>query len=136
MIGLNLIVVYNNSRDKILMCKRKKEPYLGLYNFVGGHIEDGESGLDAAYRELEEETSITKNDIKLTHLMDFGYPLGNCYLEVYAGRLFSEIAVSGDENELVWSDLNHDFFDMGIYAGEGNIGHILYHINLHSEDIL
>ena len=136
MIGLNLIVVYNNSRDKILMCKRKKEPYLGLYNFVGGHIEDGESCIDAAYRELVEETSITQNDIKLTHLMDFNYPLSNCYVEVYAGRLLSDVAVCGDENELVWSDLNHDFFDMNIYAGEGSIGHILYQIDLHSEDIL
>ena len=136
MYGVNLIVVYNSSRDKILMCKRLKEPYLGLYNFVGGHIEDGEDGLTAAYRELEEETGITANDIKLTHLMDFNYPLDNCYVEVYAGRLFRDIAVSGDENELFWSDLNHNFFDMTIYAGEGNIGHILYHINFHSKDIL
>ena len=136
MFGVNLIVVYNSTRDKILMCKRLKEPYLGLFNFVGGHIEDGEDGITAAYRELEEETGITVNDIKLTHLMDFSYPLDNCYVEVYAGRLFGDITVNGDENELFWSDLNRNFFDMTIYAGEGNIGHILYHINFHSEDIL
>jgi ADP-ribose pyrophosphatase len=136
MVGLNLIVVYNSSRDKILMCKRKKEPYLGLCNFVGGHIESGESGFEAAYRELSEETGITENDIKLTHLMDYNYPLSDCYLEVYAGRLFKDIIVNGDENELFWSDLNHNFFDMNIYAGEGSIGHILCQIDLHSEDIL
>ena len=57
--GYNVIVVYNENADKILMCKRKKDPYKGLANFVGGKIEKNENGLDAAYRELEEETTIT-----------------------------------------------------------------------------
>ena len=38
--GYNIIVVYNENADKILMCKRKKEPYKGLANFVGGKIEN------------------------------------------------------------------------------------------------
>ena len=49
--GYNVIVVYNENADKILMCKRKKDPYKGLANFVGGKIEKNENGLDAAYRE-------------------------------------------------------------------------------------
>ena len=65
--GYNIIVVYNENADKILMCKRKKDPYKGLANFVGGKIEKNENGLDAAYRELEEETTITKDDITLLH---------------------------------------------------------------------
>ena len=64
--GYNLIVVFDKTEQKLLMCKRKKEPYKGLSNFVGGKIEAGEEGYAAAYRELEEETSITKNDIILT----------------------------------------------------------------------
>ena len=56
--GYNIIVVFNESADKILMCKRIKNPYKGLSNFVGGKIEKGENGFDAAYRELEEETTI------------------------------------------------------------------------------
>ena len=32
--------------------------------------------------------------------------------------------VSGDENELLWLDVNGNFFDMSRFAGEGNIGHI------------
>ena len=67
--GYNIIVVYNENADKILMCKRKKEPYKGLANFVGGKIEKNENGLDAAYRELEEETTITKDDITLLHII-------------------------------------------------------------------
>lgn len=136
MLGFNVIAVFNESCDKVLMCKRLKEPYLGLCNFVGGKIESGEDGLNAAYRELEEETTITKNDITLTHLMSFNYLLDDCYVEVYAGKLRNIVQVSGDENELFWSDLNHNFFDMCVYAGEGNLGHILEHIKFHREDIL
>ena len=40
--GYNVIVVYNENVDKILMCKRKKDPYKGLANFVGGKIEKNE----------------------------------------------------------------------------------------------
>ncbi len=136
MIGYNAIVVFNESADKMLMCKRRRNPYKGLSNFVGGKIEENETGLDAAYRELEEETSITKNDIILSHLMDFTYHFGNCYLEVYVGKLNKEIAVSGDENDLYWSELDHNFFDATQYAGEGNIGHIMMHVEMFRDQLL
>ncbi len=136
MIGYNAIVVFNEDADKMLMCKRRHNPYKGLSNFVGGKIEDNESGLDAAYRELEEETAITKNDIALSHLMDFTYHFGNCYLEVYVGKLNKSVDVSGDENELYWSTLDHDFFDATQYAGEGNIGHIMMHVEMYREELL
>lgn len=67
--GYNVIMVYNNKLDKLLMCKRLKDPYKGLSNLVGGKIEVGEAGIEAAYRELLEETSISKEDIKY-HLQD------------------------------------------------------------------
>ena len=53
--GYNLVVVFSPLGDKMLMCRRIKDPYNGLMNFVGGKIENGESGEDAAYRELFEE---------------------------------------------------------------------------------
>lgn len=134
--GLNIIAVYNEKTDKILMCKRRKDPYKGLSNFVGGKIEDGEDGISAAYRELEEETTITKEDIVLTHFMDFTYYMDDCYLEVYVGKLNKEIAVSGNENELYWSELDCDFFDKKKYAGEGSIGHIMERINYNRDKLL
>ena len=121
--GLNVIWIFNKDADRVLMCKRHKEPYLGLYNLVGGKIEPDESGSAAAYRELREETGIA--EVELIHLMDFVYFLGNnCRVEVYVGRLSDERAVGGDEKELVWMGLDENFFDYGKFAGEGNIGHI------------
>ena len=128
--GYNLIVVFHSDSDRMLMCRRKKEPYLGLSNFVGGKVELGENGVSAAYRELYEETSIASHDISLVHLMTFTYPLDPCYVEVYVGRLKEKVDVYGEENELYWSTMEHDFFDMKEYAGEGNIGHIVEHIKM------
>lgn len=124
----NLIVVFNSEMDRVLLCKRKKEPYKGLFNFVGGKIEPGESSLSAAYRELWEETGIGEEDIRLTHLIDLTYYVTDCLLEVYVGRLNKELTVFGDENELYWSDFDHNFFDSHTYAGYGNMGHILLEI--------
>ena len=43
---------------------------------------------------FEKVTELSKS------VMDFTYHFGNCYLEVYVGKLNKEIDVSGDENEL------------------------------------
>ncbi|TQR40911.1 NUDIX hydrolase [Paenibacillus popilliae] len=134
--GYNVIMVYNKELDKLLMCKRLKEPYKGLSNLVGGKIEAGEAGIESAYRELAEETSISKEDITLHHLMDFTYHYQNCYVEVYVGKLKHDVAIHGDENELYWSELTHDFFDMTLYAGEGNIGHMIEQVNMYKDTIL
>ena len=55
---LNLIVVFNKNKEKVLFCMRAKPPYKGMYNFVGGKVEENESNDSAAYRELFEETGI------------------------------------------------------------------------------
>ncbi len=135
--GFNLIIVFNNNYDKILLCERKKDPYKGLYNFVGGKIEKTETSIEAAYRELYEETNITKADIELTFFMKTDYYLDDLYLEVWTGQLKNdEIDINGDENRLFWSSLNDDFFDMNKYAGEGNMGHMLEILSYHRDKLI
>ena len=36
---MNMIVVFDKDKKHTLMCKRTKEPYIGMYNLVGGKIE-------------------------------------------------------------------------------------------------
>lgn len=48
-------------KDKVLLVRRKNEPDAGLWGFPGGHVEPGETALNAATRELLEETSIVAN---------------------------------------------------------------------------
>ncbi|MGI6201383.1 MAG: NUDIX hydrolase [Christensenellales bacterium] len=133
--GYNLIMVYSPDRQRLLMCRRTKEPYLGLDNLPGGKIERGEAGLDAAYRELAEETGITQTDIALKTLMTFDYPWQGCYVEVYVGQLVHPVNLRPTEHPLYWSDLEQDFFDTSRYAGEGNIGHMVEQVRLYAQEI-
>lgn len=128
---LNVIIVYNKNEDKILMCKRAKDPYKGKLNLVGGKVEANESELDAAYRELEEETGITNKDIQLTHIMNFQYIITDMELEVYYGKLNKDVTVVEEVNKLYWIDKNSNFFDIEKYAGEGNIGHMVKQVELY-----
>ena len=126
----NVIVIFNKAMNKTLMCKRTKEPYIGMYNLVGGKIEKDNDGLNEAYRELVEETNISKNDVELKHFMNIEYVSFNKLLEVYYGILNKDVELVEEVNKLEWVDINDNFFDMTRYAGEGNIGHILEEIKI------
>ena len=127
---MNVIVVFDNKLENTLMCKRTKEPYMGMYNLVGGKIEKENDGLNEAYRELEEETNIKKKDIDLIHFMNLTYTKWNKELEVYYGLLKNEVELIEEVNKLEWVSINDNFFDMNRYAGEGNIGHIIEEIKI------
>ena len=126
----NVIVIFNEDLTKTLMCKRTKNPYIGMYNLVGGKIEKDNDGLNEAYRELQEETSISKNDVSLIHFMDLKYNVFDKLIEVYYGILNKEVVLIEEVNKLEWVDINDNFFDMKKYAGEGNIGHIIEEIKI------
>lgn len=96
----NCIVVFNKNRDRILFCKRMKPPYEGLYNFVGGKVEPGENSIHAAYRELHEETGISRNQITLFPLMDITYYQRKFVLELYVGQLQDEVELIEEKNPL------------------------------------
>ena len=127
---MNVIVVFDKNLEKILMCKRTKEPYMGMYNLVGGKIEKDNDGLNEAYRELEEETNIKKEDIDLIHFMNLIYVKWDKELEVYYGKLNKEVELVEEVNKLEWINIDDNFFDMNKYAGEGNISHIIEEIKI------
>ena len=49
--------------DKILLLNRDKPQWMGAWNGVGGKIEQGETPLVGALREINEETGIALQDI-------------------------------------------------------------------------
>ncbi len=126
----NVIVVFDKNMDKTLMCKRTKEPYMGMYNLVGGKIEKDNDGLNEAYRELYEETNISDKDISLEHFMNIEYIAFGKMIEVYYGVLNKDVVLIEEVNKLEWVNVDDNFFDMNRYAGEGNIGHIIEEIKI------
>lgn len=128
---LNLIVVFSISLDKVLFCIRAKEPYKGLYNFVGGKVEEGETNDDAAYRELFEETGISRNDIKLEHFMDLNYFKYENNLQVYYGILKNDVTLVEEKNKLEWVLINDELLNNEKFAGNYNIPHIIRQIKVY-----
>ena len=101
----NILMVYSPDYSKLLFCKRKKPPYIGKLNFPGGKWEDGESFIEAAYRELKEETGIGKDSVTpLYHLMDLTYYHVNSLIECYMCRFTEEVELVQEAggNELEW----------------------------------
>ncbi len=131
---LNLIVVFNTDLSKGLFCIRAKEPYKGKYNFVGGKVEEGESNDEAAYRELFEETGISKNDIELDHFMDLNYFKYGNNLQVYYGILKQNVKLVEEKNKLVWIVLDKKLLDNDKFGGNYNIPHIITQIKVFLEN--
>lgn len=58
-----LIFSKYENRLKLLLIRRKNHPYIQQWALPGGFLNIGEDILDAAYRELKEETSIERNQV-------------------------------------------------------------------------
>ena len=126
----NMTMVYDKDLKRILFCRRKKQPYIGKLNFLGGKVEVGEKSIDAAYRELLEETGFGRDDVtKLVHLIDFAYYSTDRMVEFYVCKLLTDKESIQEEggNELVWENIGGtDFSNNEIFAGDGNIYHCFY----------
>jgi 8-oxo-dGTP diphosphatase len=66
-IGCEILVI---KEGKLLFGKRKNTFGEGSWGLPGGHLEYGEKLVDAAKRELEEETGIKEGDLELVAIVD------------------------------------------------------------------
>ena len=128
---LNLIIVFNKELDEALFCIRAKQPYKGMYNFVGGKVEEGETNEDAAYRELYEETGISKSDIELDHFMDLNFFKYENNIQVYYGILKNEVTLVEERNKLEWVPINEELLNTKKFAGNYNIPHMITQIKVY-----
>lgn len=128
---LNLIVVFNKNLEKALFCIRAKEPYKGMYNFVGGKVEEGEANEQAAYRELFEETGISSKDIELDYFMDIKYFKYENNIQVFYGILKHEVKLVEEKNKLEWVEINAELLNTEKFAGNYNIPHIIRQIKVY-----
>ena len=60
-------------KDNVLMINRVKPPVMGLWNAVGGHLEEGETAEECAKREIKEESGITVREVKLISEFTWNY---------------------------------------------------------------
>lgn len=94
---------------RLLLVQRARPPSAGLWSFPGGHIEPGEAAIDAARREVLEETGIEARlagiaGIKdVVHRNDSGGVLFHRVIIVFWGVwVAGEAQASSDAGAAVW----------------------------------
>lgn len=85
--------------DEVLLIRRGAPPRLGEWSLPGGRIEPGERAVDAALRELREETGVEAELVGLIDVVDGLFPeVGRHYVLIdYAARWKSGEPVAGDD---------------------------------------
>lgn len=85
--------------DEVLLIRRGRPPRQGEWSLPGGRIEPGERALDAALRELREETGVEAKITGLLDVVDGLFPeAGRHYVLIdYAARWVSGEPVAGDD---------------------------------------
>lgn len=62
------VALVRDATGRLLVCRRAHEPGLGRWSLPGGVIEPGETGEQAAAREVAEETGLDLSPADFTHL--------------------------------------------------------------------
>ena len=90
--------------QKVLIIQRANPPFAGLWSLPGGRVEAGETVVDAAHRELFEETGIKADLKKLLGVYNLTYRDGTYMIACYMGRWKSGKALaSGDVMATRWA---------------------------------
>jgi len=101
------VVVFNQGR--FLLIERKYPPYQGWLSFPGGKVEPQEKPLEAAKRELYEETALIAKELKLLATMDLykeGEAIKRTLLNVYQALATQGTPRPGDDaNAIFWYDV-------------------------------
>src|SRR5438132_11667994 len=71
-VTVDVVIVTREKKPRVLLIRRKHEPFAGMWAIPGGFVDMDESLEAAARRELLEETGVRMN--KLTQLHAFGDP--------------------------------------------------------------
>lgn len=121
--------------NKVLLQNRIKEDWKG-YTFPGGHVEAGESFVDAVVREMKEETGLEILDPRLVGIKQFPIENGRYIVLLFKATKFHGDVVPSEEGEMEWIELENlskvnvveDFFDLMKVLNDPSINEFQYTI--------
>ena len=94
-----------DGRGNVLVQDRVDPEWPGIA-FPGGHVEVGESFVDAVIREVNEETGLTVSDLTLCGIKDWADTDGSRYfVTCYKTSSFCGELHSSDEGRVFWTPL-------------------------------
>ena len=122
-------VVFSFDKKEILLMKRKKDPYNGLINGIGGKVESTETHLAAMKREFGEESGLSIDSIKeIEHMMSISFP--EEILHAYFIKLKTKVNLVVEENHegtYFWEVITNKLLDCNNndLAGEGSLSYFI-----------
>ena len=87
--------------NRLLLQNRIKEDWQG-YTLPGGHVEPGESFVDAVIREMKEETGLTVIEPRLVGVKQFPIKDGRYVVLLFKAEKWSGELVSSAEGQMEW----------------------------------
>ena len=99
-VELTVLCLISNG-DKVLLQNRVKNDWRG-YALPGGHVEPGESFVDAVIREMKEETGLTVYNPKLVGIKQFPIDNGRYIVFLFKTAEFTGNLQSSDEGMMEW----------------------------------
>ena len=97
-----------NPKSELLLTKSHK--WHGKYVVPGGHIELGESAIEAAHREIHEETNLEIRDLEFLCWQEFIYdeqfwkPRHFIFINFAAKMDQGEVVLNDEAEEFIWID--------------------------------
>ncbi len=83
-------------QGRVLLVKRRNEPFAGRWSLPGGRVEAGESLADAVHREVLEETGVTAGSLTLLRRIEAGDGCNKFVIAVFFGTV-EQSAQAGDD---------------------------------------
>ena len=98
-----LVAAFNDKGEVLLLRRPLSVPQGGLWSFPGGKVERGETPLDAAQRELFEETGMAGCNWQLLGEGEYSYPNAHLCFHLFACRCPDTAGLSCPEPH-IWAD--------------------------------
>jgi 8-oxo-dGTP diphosphatase len=126
MLTVDVVVLAGIEKSlRVLLIQRGNAPFCGSWALPGGFVEQGEQVVEAAPRELAEETGLQVGELRLLGVYDTPGrdPRGWSVSVVYLARLPSEETVAGadDASDARWfaaDELPELAFDHGLILAD------------------
>ena len=121
--------------NRVLLQNRVKNDWKG-YTLPGGHVEVGESFVDAVVREMKEETGLSIKNPRIVGIKHFPMENGRYIVLLFKATEFEGTVVSSEEGEMEWISLDdlsainvvEDFHDLMKVMNDPDLNEFQYTI--------